>query len=528
MYFDYNKVYVNEFDSTSETPLPGYLEQPSLSGVMDALNKHNLSDIISQLMNGWVDIEKDSWIFNLNGDKNGGPVVLMLTMMGVPLDQIRAFITDPLVTKYLQKLKQKDSPLLPLLPNYRYEYQRNEFKITELDKLLGKGVKLPDAAGIHELSSEQKLLYFSKLDKVASDLSELQRALNFDTSRNKDAFAALKKIRDYYTVLNKGIIPAYRTQLLKEKTFLSGFYEAALVGVDLGEALLPFRNNFRLNDFLVASRNSLKRPAENADKYAKQFKNDLVLAALQYSLKGLFKDNKWSVVQRKGGVAEQYEKMMKSAIGKELKQLYIVADAFVPSASRVDPNIVNLAVKNGIVKNDSINGLYEEMQRLTDDDQYPIPLDRFAPHISHAQKEQINNEVRNLFKRIVATGMIQSGISKSPISYYELIPQEAFSRTLGTQLQQLADVMKNNPLKVTKELLDKFLQRMAPNYPNLFRQSWDIYDGPRIESYRYKNYLFKEGSIQDMPSLEESKKALPANTQPDNPEEEFGGPPDCI
>lgn len=87
----------------------------SLSHLYDSLNEHEISEIISQLMNGYVDSEKDAWIAYIQGNKEVTPIILFLLETGVPFRDIVHFVSNPLVREYVQKLKIRKGLLTKLV-----------------------------------------------------------------------------------------------------------------------------------------------------------------------------------------------------------------------------------------------------------------------------------------------------------------------------------------------------------------------------------------------------------------------------
>ncbi len=63
-----------------------------------------VSDLISQLMNGWVDVAKDAWVFNINGNNIAGPVLLFMLEAGVDYETAVYLTTQPLVVDYCFEL----------------------------------------------------------------------------------------------------------------------------------------------------------------------------------------------------------------------------------------------------------------------------------------------------------------------------------------------------------------------------------------------------------------------------------------
>lgn len=81
--------------------LPDGQEGISLSNIYDVNNKNRVSTIISQMMNGWVDVAKDAWIFDIQGNIEVAPVLLFLIQAGVDIEQAVAFVSQPYVREYV-------------------------------------------------------------------------------------------------------------------------------------------------------------------------------------------------------------------------------------------------------------------------------------------------------------------------------------------------------------------------------------------------------------------------------------------
>ena len=75
----------------------------SLSDInsVDAINK--IADVFSQGMNGWVDVEKDAWVFYIQGNLEISPVMLYLLKAGVPTRDAIMFVSNPLIREYAEK-----------------------------------------------------------------------------------------------------------------------------------------------------------------------------------------------------------------------------------------------------------------------------------------------------------------------------------------------------------------------------------------------------------------------------------------
>lgn len=117
----------------------------SMSDLYDVDGINKIGDVISQMMNGWVDVEKDAWIFFIQGNYEVAPTLLYLVKAGVPVKEAIYFVSNPLVREYVDEQRLAKStfadvlnkkPDSPGLVKYKAasEVIRNHFDKAELAK----------------------------------------------------------------------------------------------------------------------------------------------------------------------------------------------------------------------------------------------------------------------------------------------------------------------------------------------------------------------------------------------------------
>lgn len=87
--------------------------------VVDLSALHNnageyIPDILGQMINGWVDVAKDGWIFNIQGNKEAAPTLEYLFMAGVPVEDAVYFMSLPIIRKYLDVKRKQAGALFAL------------------------------------------------------------------------------------------------------------------------------------------------------------------------------------------------------------------------------------------------------------------------------------------------------------------------------------------------------------------------------------------------------------------------------
>ena len=83
----------------------------SLSHINSADKQDKIADLLSHLMNGSVDVEKDAWIFFIQANKEIIPTLLGLLKAGVPKEQAVKFVSQPLVKEYAKQQRLFGSAL---------------------------------------------------------------------------------------------------------------------------------------------------------------------------------------------------------------------------------------------------------------------------------------------------------------------------------------------------------------------------------------------------------------------------------
>ena len=87
----------------------------SLSNQYDVDGINKVADIISQLINGWVDVEKDPWVFFVQGNYEVAPILLYLLKAGVPVTEAVYFVSQPLVREYVKEKRLAQSTYAEVL-----------------------------------------------------------------------------------------------------------------------------------------------------------------------------------------------------------------------------------------------------------------------------------------------------------------------------------------------------------------------------------------------------------------------------
>ena len=317
----------------------------SMAHLKDAEGLVNISDVISQLMNGWVDIAKDAWIFNLQGNKEIAPTLLFMVQSGVPIKQAVYMVSHPLIRQYVkqQKLAQstfagplgtspgnpnfakiqarkailgkfigfpsdmlqaKNATFQPFLYNETLRLTGQAEDFFSADKVEANLLDRVDAVDRHtgdkpfEYTDEDKavFLHFLELEDMAKAVRDVKLNTNVDTNRATTLFEAENKMLALDVLKKNPIIPVEMIQKIQEGSPIQSFFVQDFQ-VGIWKGLFKLRNNPMLNEFLRLKMEEpkFKEEAENTwgelDKFIGQWRNDLVSFIFQNSMKSFDIDN---------------------------------------------------------------------------------------------------------------------------------------------------------------------------------------------------------------------------------------------
>ena len=336
--------YVKIIEESAGKPINQPAKRISLSNLYDASNENRIADVISQLMNGWVDIEKDAWVFFVQGNNEITPTLLFLIKSGVPFKQAAWFVSQPLVREYVreQRLarstfsgplgKAPDNPLF-----YRFQarkavfnkYLKKDLKpvdqyretIRSTNKVLGKNgqfsadmieriVKEKDTSSE---ASHAAFLHFLEIEEMMKGIANLKFKTNFDTRRSTTLFDAVNRIAEIEMLRDESRLPTELIDKVLEESVIGSFFVQDFQ-LKLWGKLFTLRNNDVLTNYLKnklkdrGSREEIESTfGDDAEKYVSEFKNDLLQFIFQNALRdfnlGLNSSYKGYSVQTKVPIA---------------------------------------------------------------------------------------------------------------------------------------------------------------------------------------------------------------------------------
>lgn len=304
----------------------------SLARSMDVDGKNKISDIINQMMNGWLDIAKDDWIFDIQGIEELTPSIEFMLEAGVPFETAIAMVSTPLVREYVKEQQLYNSSLATALgrrakpnqiklaakkaivtdPKYGFniegvsdrmlDYEIYQRTLKEVSEALGDD-KVFDGEKLYKMSVAHKkavdsgktptygpyqkaaFLHFLEIEKMGTAMRDIKLRLNSDTKRTGTFFEIQNKIALKNELLNDERFPTQVIDRIINDSPISSFF------------IQEFQQEIYKDMFLIRDHESVRTFIQNhvtsadvsatfgkKEFYASEFRNDLMNFIFQNSI----------------------------------------------------------------------------------------------------------------------------------------------------------------------------------------------------------------------------------------------------
>jgi len=435
---------------------------PTLSMIKNTAGQY-ISDIISQFIDGYVDISKGPWIMELGATPNVASTFMFLAKLGVPIDTVSYFMNQPIIRDYLRSIENSgyswlfiDDFVSDIKEDNKYKTSKDQLsKVTSIPKTSS----LFNNIGKKEFSEEEKaeqqymLDEFLKYAKMANQLFLVTQGSNYDTASFNDGYLIFKK--------NEQLKNARNTIISSVDNLLEGSY----IG-NLRSAMGKMRN--ALSQILVSDKPNVRRVIENVLKnYVNESDRDFIKIA-QTAVNNLFD---WAV-QVDLGLNKYIENVLLDNTTSAAQQIanFVGKVNSTPGHQLQNNQVIKLISTNISSASNGVNtiSIKNTVNKVYDQNKMIYAFEELKNYLK-------DSEDKNLYKRLVVLGVLQSGLTSSPISFTSLLPYDDFKNVYNDVLSKLEQ----------RGGLDVF------NTLNVFeRNNWNNSDiVPRIKAkYRF-NYL---------------------------------------
>jgi hypothetical protein len=500
----------------------GGKELPSLSNKFAKNQNYQISDVISQFINGFVDVANDDWVFFINAVKEYTPTMLFLNQLGVDAKTNIAFFNQPILKEYLASVQKKKNLFNRLRNPELYTFAANRsveeilleaenIKDEKLQQLIDKlRVKKADPIGFTffeyqailnylqdkaeqnkdvfslenlsksvydntPLTTEENLMilaHYLELKKMGDTVTTLQRGLNADTKKVGSSYAVQERQSLIEQAKKSKLFPEDIVSKMRNSSAISAFTNEETgfdkFSKDLFEDLFELTGNDVINSTLkeLTSKDpdlKFEYKSSESSKLISTFKNDFISYIYQ---KNVYEGNTL--------VSKLIEPLFnpKSSLAKKLQQLkttypelakeFPILDILTPDILRVNGREIksNLKFKHNLSNRDEINNAVQNIRQL---------LSFNNP--SYSKENQL--EIQEFTKKLVKFAIIQSGLNNSVFNIMSMIPNEEYTKDLTKAVKESIDVFKNKSLDAKKAIEKFYNQSFKEQNPSFFTKLAD-------------------------------------------------------
>jgi hypothetical protein len=386
-----------------------------------------ISDILSQFIDGYVDISKGPWIMQLGATPNVAGTWMFLVKSGVPIDQVAYFMNQPIIRDYLQKLENagytwlfNDNFVNEIKDSYKYKSSITIDKSklpTDLESRLGKEDFTPK-----EKAEQQFILdEFLKYAKLAEHMFHVTQGSNFDTANFNDSSLVFKK--EMQLIKAQDTIISSVDDLLK-----NSFLE--ILRLYIGK----MRNS--IAEFLISDKKRVRSIIQTALEPHVNL-SDREFVKLAQKIVSDFFD--WAV---------QTDPTVKAnlKLNSFIEKALIEDDSYVSQVSDfvedVRSNPKHPLFNNQIIKilepvlSDKFGEGYVNNIKIKNKDNKAYDQNQII-YAFKELKDHLKSKNSGLYKKLRTVAVLQSGLSNSPISFTSLLPYEDFKDVYNEILSKL-------------------------------------------------------------------------------------------
>lgn len=333
----------------------------SMSDLYDVDGTNKISDVISQMINGWVDVEKDAWIFFIQGNYEVAPTLLYLIKAGVPVEEAIYFVSNPLVREYVDEQRLAKStfadvlnkkPKSPGLAKYQAasnviakHFSKDELKKnSKNDERYEKAQELLDdyfkdkkqktftkdemrsLIKSNDTSSDlakSMFLHYLELEQQIAGYTALKMSSNPDTATKSTLSDVEQTEANIEDLFFDSRVPRDIVESMMDDSILKSFFNGPLA-LAVSRPLFKLRYHKEVSDYLIARKDQIRKdlevtfPGQNIEMFSNVFRNDIVSFILQNAIRKYKKED--------GFMSLNMETTIPTSMAKELKRGAFVKD----------------------------------------------------------------------------------------------------------------------------------------------------------------------------------------------------------
>jgi hypothetical protein len=437
-----------KFDKYNKVEIGGKIV-PTLSKVKNAVGE-NISNILGQFIDGYVDISKGPWIMELGATPNVASTWMFLAKIGVPIDTVAYFMNQPIIKDYLRSIENDgysflfmDTYVKNMIRTYgtakNNTHHSEEFKAKQKAFKIPSNEELKETVGKKDLTPQEKiqqqhmLIEFLKYAKMGEQLFNVTQGTNFDTSNFNDPYLVFKK----------------QMQLVKAQKTIIASVDAKGKSIPGVDAIL--NNSFLRNmaNSIYTFRDALATVLVSDQKKTRDILQKVLAPHTDLNDNDFIKIAQKVVadffdytVQTEGGAA---------ALNKSIEKLLVKNQGILPQVLRFieevkedvehplhNNQIINIleALPSGEAKADTVNNISVKGtdNKVFDQNNIIYGFRELRDYL----KDYGEEEYKDLYNNIVKVSILQSGLSNSKISFSAVLPYEDFQEIYNNVIGGMA------------------------------------------------------------------------------------------
>lgn len=299
----------------------------SLAKLMDADNRHRISNMIDQLLNGTLDVAKKEWIFDVSWNEQTAPIIEFMLEAGVPFEDAIKLVSLPIVQDYIKEQQLYGSTLAEAIgrktsiPMVRRSAQAAiindskygfDLEVTPKDvgwKAYNESVELTsninefDPGKLYSIAKKHyaaikegktptyteyqraAFLHYLEIEAMAAAMRDVKLRLNVDTTKSMSLFEIQQKQMLAYDLLQDSRWPKDIIERIINNSPISSFFIQDFQLAFTGDKIFKLRNHKVLNKFLQfeVSDDAVNTTFGKKETFAAEFRNDLTNYIFQNS-----------------------------------------------------------------------------------------------------------------------------------------------------------------------------------------------------------------------------------------------------
>lgn len=471
--------------------------------IYDVDNKNKISQIISQIISGAVDIVKNDNILKNNINPNTVSVALYLNMMGVRYSDINALLREELI----YRLSKGESFQDILRKDFRQQYDYfGTFNMNGGFSNYGTAKAILSKFNKEDLLTDKspagslaRLAQFVILQSQQNNyVTPLLLNSDFDTQSFQNFEAVLRK--------EQAIQKVYADKFFNTNGVTKVVYDSVVSPFKIGssfienfEDIFPISANKALTNYIVDFYGELENPWIDYENFSRRFKNALLTSILETNMSEF----------------EEYAQYLKvdptiknlQDMASEIKKEAAENGAYIPLLDSINfsGDINSNYIAPGIFRND--NNLDVDIKK----EQFKNNLN-WDPFREQEVSQEFRKKVREFFRIFAYAGIISTQLNKTHNSFLEIIPEEIYTPVIDKYVRALTPEISQGK---KSNYLNSFRARFVYNNPDIFNfRSFDRIPNPSLRFFRNYNLNIPQEQLQQeysslVPRLKENTSSTP-------------------